>query len=81
MKSYAASPCYCLDFDAMNMTSEPGALHVHPTKKLRCLLYKNQNLADFNAYLAKDLCEKAYEMVNLGKALAFLMDQFDPKVR
>jgi cytochrome c-type biogenesis protein CcmH len=47
----------------------PGqeALYVRLTKELRCLVCQNQNLADSNADLAKDLREKAYEMVKSGK--------------
>ncbi len=42
------------------------ALYVQLTKELRCLVCQNQNLADSNADLAKDLREKAYEMVKAG---------------
>jgi cytochrome c-type biogenesis protein CcmH len=43
------------------------ALYLQLTKELRCLVCQNQNLADSNAELAKDLREKAYEMVKSGK--------------
>ena len=43
------------------------ALYVRLTKELRCLVCQNQNLADSNADLAKDLRQKAYEMVVDGK--------------
>jgi len=43
------------------------ALYVQLTKELRCLVCQNQNLADSNADLAKDLREKSYEMVKAGK--------------
>jgi len=43
------------------------ALYVQLTKELRCLVCQNQNLADSNAELAKDLREKAYAMVKQGK--------------
>ncbi len=43
------------------------ALYIQLTKELRCLVCQNQNLADSNADLAKDLREKAYEMVKAGK--------------
>ena len=58
-----------------------GAIEVHkfddPGKEktykelideLRCLVCQNQNLADSNADLAKDLREKTYEMVEAGKS-------------
>ena len=35
-------------------------------KELRCLVCQNQNLADSNAELAKDLREKTYEMIQAG---------------
>jgi cytochrome c-type biogenesis protein CcmH len=44
------------------------ALYVKLTKELRCLVCQNQNLADSNADLAKDLREKAYTMVKQGKS-------------
>lgn len=48
-------------------TPAQEALYVQLTKELRCLVCQNQNLADSNADLAKDLREKAYEMVVAGK--------------
>lgn len=36
-------------------------------QELRCLVCQNQNLADSNASLAKDLRNKTYEMVKAGK--------------
>lgn len=49
-------------------TPEQEALYLRLTKELRCLVCQNQNLADSNADLAKDLREKAYEMVIAGKS-------------
>lgn len=46
------------------------ALYIRLTKELRCLVCQNQNLADSNADLAKDLRQKAYEMVADGKSHA-----------
>ena len=34
--------------------------------QLRCLVCQNQNLADSNAELARDLRAKTYEMINAG---------------
>ena len=48
--------------------ADQEALYVRLTKELRCLVCQNQNLADSNADLAKDLREKAYEMVKSGKS-------------
>ncbi len=36
--------------------------------KLRCLVCQNQNLADSNAELARDLRDKTYEMITAGKS-------------
>lgn len=49
---------------------EQEALYVQLTKELRCLVCQNQNLADSNADLAKDLRDKTYEMVLQGKTHA-----------
>ena len=51
-------------------TPEQEALFVQLTKELRCLVCQNQNLADSNADLAKDLRDKTYEMVKQGKSHA-----------
>ena len=48
--------------------SAQEALYVQLTKELRCLVCQNQNLADSNADLAKDLREKTYQMVIEGKS-------------
>jgi cytochrome c-type biogenesis protein CcmH len=43
------------------------ALYTKLIKELRCLVCQNQNLADSNADLAKDLRKKTYEMVIADK--------------
>ncbi len=53
---------------------EQEALYVRLTKELRCLVCQNQNLADSNADLAKDLRQKAYVMVMDGKTHAEITD-------
>ncbi len=37
-------------------------------KKLRCLVCQNQNLADSNAELARDLRDKTYDMIVSGRS-------------
>ena len=37
-------------------------------KELRCLVCQNQNLADSNADLAKDLRQKTYQMIKAGSS-------------
>ena len=44
------------------------------TKELRCLVCQNQNLADSNAELAKDLRDKVYEMIKAGSSDAQIVD-------
>ncbi len=46
---------------------EQEALYKELIAELRCLVCQNQNLADSNADLAKDLREKTYEMIKAGK--------------
>ena len=53
--------------DHVFKTPKQEALYIQLTKELRCLVCQNQNLADSNAELAKDLREKTYEMVIQGK--------------
>ena len=43
-------------------------------KELRCLVCQNQNLADSDADLAKDLRQKAYEMVTAGNSDQEIVD-------
>lgn len=48
-------------------TPEQETSYKRLTEELRCLVCQNQNLADSNADLAKDLRQKTYEMVIAGK--------------
>lgn len=50
------------------------ALYIQLTKELRCLVCQNQNLADSNSELAKDLRDKTYDMVKAGKSHAEITD-------
>lgn len=52
---------------------EHQALYEKLTKELRCLVCQNQNLADSNADLAKDLRQKSWEMVNDGKDYEYIV--------
>lgn len=49
-------------------------------EELRCLVCQNQNLADSNASLAKDLRDKTAEMLEAGKSdkeiLAYMSDRY-----
>ena len=42
--------------------------------ELRCLVCQNQNLADSNAELAKDLRERTFEMINAGASDEDIVD-------
>lgn len=49
-------------------------------KELRCLVCQNQNLADSNADLAKDLREKTYQMIKGGSSneeiVEYMVDRY-----
>ena len=59
---------------------EKQALYNQLIKELRCLVCQNQNLADSNADLAKDLREKTYTMVDQGmdyeSIIKFMVDRY-----
>ena len=44
------------------------------TAELRCLVCQNQNIADSNADLAKDLRDKTYELIMAGQSDADIID-------
>ncbi|WP_045107424.1 cytochrome c-type biogenesis protein [Legionella hackeliae] len=46
----------------------------HLLKELRCLVCQNQDLADSNASLAKDLRDQVYNLVKEGKADSEIID-------
>ena len=48
--------------------SEQKALYDSLIIELRCLVCQNQNIADSNADLAKDLREKTYELIQAGQS-------------
>jgi len=56
------------------------ALYLKLTQELRCLVCQNQNLADSNAELAKDLRQKAYSMVDedyqYDEIVKFMVDRY-----
>ncbi len=47
-------------------TAEQEALYKELIKELRCLVCQNQDIADSNAELAKDLRRQTYEMISKG---------------
>ena len=49
-------------------TAKQDAQFSHLLKELRCLVCQNQDLADSNAGLAKDLRDEVYQMVKSGKS-------------
>lgn len=49
-------------------TAKQDAQFSHLLKELRCLVCQNQDLADSNAGLAKDLREQVYSLVKDGKS-------------
>ena len=55
-------------------TPEQEAHYEKLIKELRCLVCQNQNLADSNADLAKDLRRQTYEQVKKGKTVDEVVD-------
>ncbi len=53
---------------------QQGNLYRELIQELRCLVCQNQNLADSNAELAKDLRRKTREMVEQGKSRQEIVD-------
>jgi cytochrome c-type biogenesis protein CcmH len=49
-------------------TTKQDAQFNHLLKELRCLVCQNQDLADSNAGLAKDLRNEVYQLVKTGKS-------------
>lgn len=49
-------------------TAKQDAQFAHLLKELRCLVCQNQDLADSNAGLAKDLRQQVYSLVKEGKS-------------
>ena len=60
--SVSANTLYPLD------TAKQDAQFSHLLRELRCLVCQNQDLADSNAGLAKDLRDEVYQMVKAGKS-------------
>ncbi|WDF90911.1 cytochrome c-type biogenesis protein [Aeromonas hydrophila] len=60
-QALAAIDVYTFDSDAQEQTFR------ELTKELRCPKCQNQDIADSNAGLAKDLRDKTYQMVRAGK--------------
>lgn len=60
-QALAAIDVYTFDSDAQEQTFR------ELTKELRCPKCQNQDIADSNAGLAKDLRDKTYQMVREGK--------------
>lgn len=65
-----------LQFESTEQEQRYNAL----IKELRCLVCQNQNLADSNADLAKDLRDKTYQMIRAGKPdseiVAYMVDRY-----
>lgn len=64
----SANSLYPLD------TVKQDAQFSHLLKELRCLVCQNQDLADSNAGLAKDLRDQVYALVKEGKSDSEIID-------
>jgi len=64
------------EFESAQMEDDYNVL----INELRCLVCQNQNLADSNAGLAKDLRKQTYEMLNQGKTpdqvVQYMVDRY-----
>jgi len=65
-----AANIQALTFDSAAQESRYRSL----VAELRCLVCQNQNLADSNADLAKDLRRKTYQMIRAGKSDVQIID-------
>jgi len=70
LSSAASSAIDSLEFE----NAEQAQLFQELSKQLRCPKCQNQNIADSNAELAKDLRNKTYELVKQGKNEAQIID-------
>ena len=74
MHNVYANSMYPLD------TARQEAQFNHLLKELRCLVCQNQDLADSNASLAKDLRQQVYELVKEGQSdteiIQYLTDRY-----
>jgi len=61
-------------------TAQQHELYQKVIKELRCLVCQNQNLADSNSDLARDLRRKSYEMIKQGKQydeiIQYMLDRY-----
>jgi cytochrome c-type biogenesis protein CcmH len=63
------------NLEALNFTNPQQELRYKKiVAELRCLVCQNQNLADSNANLAKDLRKKTYAMILAGQSDAQIID-------
>ena len=71
----ASSICSAGVFEARQFEStEQSDRYRNLTSELRCLVCQNQNIADSNADLAKDLRDKVYELIMVGKSDADIIN-------
>lgn len=63
-------PAYAVEDVRAFKTPAQEALYQALISELRCLVCQNQNIADSNADLAKDLRDKTYELILVGQQKA-----------
>lgn len=64
---FCASAVLANSFYTFDSAKKEAQFH-HLLKELRCLVCQNQDLADSNADLAKDLRQQVYQLVQTGKS-------------
>ena len=70
----AASNAFAIDVDLEFASPQDEVRYHNLIDELRCLVCQNQNLADSNAGLARDLRARTYQMISSGKSDSEILD-------
>lgn len=78
--SFFSTPLIAAEEQLQFQSAKQEALYDSLIIELRCLVCQNQNIADSNADLAKDLRKKTYELIQAGQTEAqikqFMRDRY-----
>ncbi len=72
--SGAAHTASAIDADLQFASPDDELRYQRLVEELRCLVCQNQNLAESNAGLAKDLRQRTYEMIKSGQSDEQILD-------